>query len=288
LDTTLLEHQISIPEDGLAHEATVLDNERSFVLVYATLMDQTKTWHLVKLDKETQMWSQMEINDAVVRKTGKIDQLLELGSLMAVIESDRFYFINTHINPSSGWTLILTRDLALSDALGGWVVATYPDDTILYHPSQIHFAPTHFTEINVYDPDTRIDKHIFPQKPYQPLWLDHMEKVGRVYEQLAENGWCMQQNHHCNPEWFWNTLGEVAVNDQTDSLAFVITFTVASEPELQAAGLEDTQAIYVYRGVRSDTVAYREISLDDLKRRLGDDFRLEQLLEKEMLAEIFE
>jgi hypothetical protein len=57
----------------------------------------------------------------------------------------------------------------IADPLCGWELAILPDERIVYHHSQIHFAPTHWLEVSVFDPTTLKEKQIYPPKPYQPV-----------------------------------------------------------------------------------------------------------------------
>ncbi|MCP4425818.1 MAG: hypothetical protein GY803_15100 [Chloroflexi bacterium] len=100
-----------------------------------------------------------------------------LGSLIGILESDDFYFAHMHFNPSAGWTLVLTQDLELHDVLYGKVRQLFANGTAVYTESIIHFAPTHYTLINVYDPETKESRRIFPREPHQALWLEHMKIV---------------------------------------------------------------------------------------------------------------
>ena len=66
----------------------------------------------------------------------------------------RYVHLSFHVNPSAERLLVLSRDMKLRRELYGWELATLPDERIVYHHSQIHFAPTHRLEISVFDPTT--------------------------------------------------------------------------------------------------------------------------------------
>ena len=74
----------------------------------------------------------------------------------------RFVHLGFHINPSAERLLVLSRDLKFQKELYGWVVATLPDESIVFHHSQIHFAPTHWLELSVFNPTTSKTKQVYP------------------------------------------------------------------------------------------------------------------------------
>jgi hypothetical protein len=149
------------------------------------------------------------------------------------------------------------------------------------YESIIHFAPTHYALINIYNPDTKERRRIFPLEPHQPLWLARQRLVAQTYESLGED-WCRENNHHCAPELFNNGISsEVVVNDETDSLAFVITFSaefILDQP--------DETAVYIYRGVHNGDLEFREVSEAELTQLFGP-YELADLLEADRLERIF-
>lgn len=146
----------------------------------------------------------------------------------------------------------------------------------------MHFAPTHYTLLDIYKPSTRELYRIFPHEPYQALWLTHEQKVAQIYDDLG-SAWCVENNHHCNPELFNNYVaGDVVINNDTDSIAFIITFSGSSD-----SNLEETRTVYIYRNIHDNSLLeYREASEDELLSLVGTA-DLERLLEKETLDFIF-
>jgi hypothetical protein len=136
----------------------------------------------------------------------------------------RFIHLGFHINPSAERLLVLSRDLKFQKELYGWVVATLPDETIVYHHSQIHFAPTHWLELSVFNPTTLKTKQIYPPKPNQPVRRSFIERVNRAYQERGEE-WFMRHNHHMDPELFDSLLvGDVMVNTTAKAMAFTVRY----------------------------------------------------------------
>jgi hypothetical protein len=146
------------------------------------------------------------------------------GSILRIARSRDYFLLDTHINPSAGCLVVLTRDLTYYDGIYGWLLAAFGDGLLVYQNSQVHFAPTHYTEVSVYDP--RAKKHwlVYPRKPYQAVRLEHIEKVRAEYKRRGEK-WFMENNHHGDPELFDNGMGgNVATNDRDHSLIFQIAY----------------------------------------------------------------
>ena len=133
-------------------------------------------------------------------------------------------YLHAHWNPSAGATLALSNELEFQYGLYGWILAGFEDETVVYQKNQVHFAPTHYAEIYIYDPRTERDRKIYPMKPDKGIRLEHIKKVKAAYDERGED-WFRIHNHHMNPELFNNYLrDEVVVNDSTDSLAFVVVY----------------------------------------------------------------
>jgi hypothetical protein len=164
-------------------------------------------------------------------------------SVTGVWRRQEFLYLDTHVNPSASYTLVLTTKLDYLTTVHGWPLAIWPDGLLIYQNSEVHFAPTHYTEISVFDPRQKRTWLIYPRKPYQPLRAQHVEKVRAAYQKRGEE-WFRQNNHHGNPELFDNYLsGQVAANPSSRAVAFRIaydntdTWELAEKLKLQRFGL---------------------------------------------------
>jgi hypothetical protein len=146
------------------------------------------------------------------------------GSVVRISRSAEFFLLETHVNPSAAHTLVLDNDLAYRDAIYGWPLAVFRNGHVIYQNSEVHFAPTHYAEVSVYDVGTKKHWLIYPHKPYQSVRQAQIEKVRAAYAQRGAD-WFKTHNHHGNPELFDTFLqGDVAANEATHSLVFRIAF----------------------------------------------------------------
>ena len=210
-----------------------------------------------------------------------------LGSIMSVTSTGNRFFLDTHINPSAGCTLILSHDMKMEGSLYGWPVGRLGADALIYHRSQIHFAPVHPAEIALYDLRTKREISLFPPKLVSPIWRARMVQLKDFYKGNEE--WCNKNNDPCDPEYFDSSLGgAVAANEKEQALAFVISYEQIQmvQGEVQKpSGPKDV--LYVYRGIGDEAkMEYREMLLGDAKARFGD-VPLQNLLEPETLQKIF-
>jgi hypothetical protein len=138
--------------------------------------------------------------------------------------SGRYIRLSFHMNPSAERLLVLSSDMNLRRELYGWELATLPDEGIVYNHSQIHFAPTHWLEISIFDPATLKQTQIYPPKPYQPVRRNFIDRVARAYKERGE-AWFRDHNHHMDPELFDSALvGTVSVGASGRSLSFTVRF----------------------------------------------------------------
>ena len=138
--------------------------------------------------------------------------------------AERYLHVGCHINPSAEQLFVFSRDGKLKGALYGWELVTLPDDKIVYHDSEVHFAPTHSLGISVFDPANGSDKKIYPPMPCQPVRWAFIARVAEVYKARGDD-WFRQHNHNGNPELFDSRLeGDVAFDATHRAISFTVRY----------------------------------------------------------------
>jgi hypothetical protein len=244
--------------DDIDYEQTVLNNLDREAAGYAILNDpnyycvayysqdepssRTDKLSIALLIKDRNQWIQ---RDFEFKDLFSDNPYLISGSIVRISYSENYFYLDTHINPSAGYLILLTKDLIFAGGLCGWLKAITDDEMIIYHNNQINFAPTHYTELSLYNPDTKADRKIYPMKPYQQVRLNHIKKVKTAYDKRGVN-WFRIHNHHMNPELFNNYLsGNIAVNNLGHSVAFIVVYDNAGY-----MGDEDVLKLNVFRELR--------------------------------------
>lgn len=210
-----------------------------------------------------------------------------LGSASGLDAAADSFLLTTHITPSAECVLVLSTDLAVRTTLYGWPLATLADGSIVYHRSQIHFAPVHAAEIAVFNRKTGRSYTIYPSKPYQAVRQAEIATLTAFFDQHLD--WCNQHNQPCDPESFENALdGQVVTNKQTDALAFVIDYgSDAEDPGAPPVTAGHRKVVYVFRYVSKEFgFQYREMLQSDAIARFGD-VPLAQLLTPARLQQVF-
>jgi len=266
----------------------VLDDESQFLIAYY-IDDGTSALnpplYLERFDRKQGSWKGATVEKAETRWQDM--DVPCLGSIMSVTAvGDRFFF-DTHINPSAGCMLIISSDLKLEACLYGWLVGRLGPATVIYHRSQIHFAPVHPAEIALHDLRTKRDVTLFPPRPESTIRQARTEKLQSFYKGNQE--WCNKNNDPCDSACFDSALeGPVATNEKEQALAFLISYEQIQlvQGEVQKPdGPKDV--LYVYRRVEEEgKMEYREMMLGDAKARFGD-LSLPNLLKHEVLQKIF-
>ncbi len=282
LPEKLLNHQIG--GDGTSGYAfthyRMLDNGCTFWIINEYYDDNMRLW-LLKLEKSTGQWNFQEIEGA--------------SNFMGMSRGINHYFIQRHINPSAGDFIVLSNNLEEFQIVPGYLHNSFKDDLIVFTPNSIHFAPTHPTEIALYDPSTKKTTTLLPTTPDPTLWLAFEDELEKVYSKLREDGWCQRNNHYCDPKYFTRYFYNVTVNNKTDSLAFIAEFVgdgfYAGPYELSdgtVLTIENQNVVYIFRNVHElDKLEYKELKWDDVGRYVDKDEVLSNLLEGEVLEIIF-
>jgi hypothetical protein len=136
----------------------------------------------------------------------------------------RFALVHQHVNPSAAWLFVISRDFKLVRELHGWALASMPDESIVYHRNQVHFAPIHSLEVAVFDPVSGTDAVVYPPESMSPLRQRFIERVAAAYRQRGED-WFRIRNHHMDPTRFDSSLkGPVTVDAKDGTMTFLVEF----------------------------------------------------------------
>lgn len=217
------------------------------------------TFRISVLDKASGAWTHAELPST----TDAYGAPFGIGSLLQIHHTGQRIYLDTHANPSAGTLLVLNRQLQPVAALNGWLELVFPNDTVVYQHSMVHFSSTHPAELWVYEPEPKRNIRLYPNKPYQPVRRAYMKKVKKIYEDLGED-WFRVNNHHMDPELFDTSISpEVVGNDAGTSVAFLAQFgDLGSSP----ASTPVQEVLVVCRNIASTRARCTEKELDPVRR----------------------
>jgi hypothetical protein len=273
--------------DAKISSGAELNDARQFVIAYY-LLDASGQLNppifVEAYDRGPGRWKSSEIRAGTAKEGGADDNCF--GSVLAVESLSDFYALETHINPSAGCEVILSRDLKVKASLYGWIVGHFGDGGIVYHRSQVHFATVHPAEIAIYDPATGKDFNVFPRAPFQEQRSQLTEKLREFYK--THQDYCQKADDPCDPELFDSSLaGKVVTDDREHAMAFAISYEVQGYGQDEHKPGGPSEVVYVCRHVNDEAkMEYREMLWSEVKARLGD-VALAQLVEPAMLEKIF-
>jgi hypothetical protein len=263
-----------------------LDDANQFVIAY--YLDDgsgllNPPLYLDRFDRKNNTWESGALGKAGSEEAASpcFGSVLDITSL-----SDQF-ILETHINPSAGCALIVSRGLKLEATLDGWVLGHFEDGTIVYHRSQVHFATVHPARIAVYSEHTRKDFTIFPPQTESPVRA-RLTAALRDFFQTHQD-YCVKANDPCDPAEFDSALaGKIALDGREHAIAFVISYELQGYGQDQSKPSGPSQVTYVYRNVNDEAkVEYRELLPEDLKAQFGD-ISLQELIEPDRLDVLFQ
>jgi hypothetical protein len=170
--------------------------------------------NIVRWDMMTDQWQHAEISD----------EISPANSLGRMTRTSRYVYLDAHINPSASTLVALSHDLKVLGSAGGWILETLPDESVVYHRNQTHFAPTHSLEISILNPGARSERQIYPPKPYQPVRSEFIQRVAAAYKQRGED-WFRIHNHHMDPELFDSALvSPITIDRASNIMQFQVRF----------------------------------------------------------------
>ena len=281
--------EVSLPNlDKGITSAAELNESGEFVIAYYVYDATNRLFppmYISRYDKAGGKWQSAKIDEAAT-EAKNVDTPC-LGSVLGMHRFGDYLLVDTHINPSAGCTLILDRKLQLKGGLFGWYLAGLGKSGILYHRSEIHFAAVHSAEIALYELATGSDATIFPPKRDPVIRAQISKKISEFG--AAHQDWCQEHNDPCAPDEIESALiGDIAVNGESDALAFVMSYENGNASEGVRKPDGPKEVLYVYRHVGDPAKReFREKLLNDAKREFQvKDVR--QLLEAEPLKRLFE
>jgi hypothetical protein len=200
-----------------------------------------------------------------------------IGSVLSVERYQRRYYLNLHFNPSAGCLLILNSNLQVEKTLPGGTEA-FIGGGMLWYMNMVHFADVHPEELWMYNPKNQKSQRVYPQA-HDPFRKDFSERLAKVIDRKK----CMANNWACDAQRFSCELGKIAVDNDTRSFAFQMSFSAEGFESMKDAENSVEDYVYVYR---LDPFSWREFSTDDLSSNFGTD-SLQDLLNPEMLRKVF-
>ena len=288
-----------VPLDQKITSYAVFNDSKDYILGYYVLSPDgllSPPFHLLRYRKASYAWSHREIKKATPR-TKPSDGVAPdydpcFGSVLSIIRAGRFFYVETHINPSAGCTLVFSPDLKLQDNLYGWVVASFSSGTVVFQESVVHFAPTHPLKLSLYEPQRRTTTQTYPRR-HDQLRAAYVQRL----QKIPANQRCHGDNCYdeVDPELLEASLGTIpremsksaiAVNERTHALAFLAVYSPRGLVSLEAEDLSEwrEEVVYVYR--LSPGLPHRVFLLSVMQERYRSA-TFDDLLKPEMMARVF-
>ncbi len=187
-----------------------------------------------------------------------------LGSALRIREHRNFVYIETHVNPSAGCTIVLSSLLSYRAALSGSLLGLLGSEYAIVQRSEIHFASVHPLHIAVYDAARNRSVEVYPpegdvlRRQYSRLIRPHISKK-----------WCSENNAQCDPDNFNTDVDrKLAINEAAKAFGFEATFDAMGFGEEAAARVAPRTIFYIYRE-RGGIWQYREFEPIQLQRLFG-------------------
>jgi hypothetical protein len=265
-----------------------LDDSNEFAIAYY-LDDGTGTLNrplfIDRYYRNRETWQSGKLGDAT-SGSEQIDPPC-YGSVVDLTALGDQLLLETHINPSAGCILIVSKDLQSEAQLYGWVLGHFDDGAIIYERSQVHFATVHPAEVAVYDEKTKKDFNLFPPEQDSPVRARLASGLREFFR--THKDYCREANDPCDPETFDSDVGEkIAVDDREHAVAFEVSYQLQGFGQNEQKPVGPAHVIYVFRNANDQAkLEYRELLPEQIKAQFGD-VPFEELVTPERLKAIFQ
>jgi hypothetical protein len=180
------------------------------------------------------------------------------GSVLAIHHSARHLFLDTHLTPSAGMVVVLSRALRPVTELQGWLLRILPAGVVLYHGNQVHFAPIHPFALWTWDEATGREALLYPARPYDAVRRRYIDSTRALYARLGDD-WFREHNHPMDPEFFGSRLSDTLVtNEAGTDAAFLVRFGEGSGRPADPPPLD---VLVTCRGIASPRPRCTELEL---------------------------
>ena len=276
----------SIPRlNALITSYATLNDSQGFLVAYYLADPGTDTLRpplcLARYSKATGRWRDVALEPEQIQQASRLKDW-NIGSVQSLTRRGTNYYLQIHWGPSAGSILILTDDLSVRDAVGGWTRGWYKSGDVLYEGNMTHFVEVKPETLWLYDAESRESRELYPQ-PDDPLRNAFSAKLAKV---IDENR-CRLRNWDCNPKNFSTEIDEVELNDETRALAARVRFYAEGfldRDEAENSGkFDDDDYVYIYQ---LQPFRWREFSVYDLKPKFGTD-SLKELLTPGKIDAVF-
>jgi hypothetical protein len=243
-----------------------IDGDREYALAGWEEVDRLKTLHVLLVDRRAGTWRQkdFEADDST-------DNPANLGgSVTAMYRSPSFLAIELHQTPSASSTWVLSPKLSKVGAFYGWITTTLPNELMVFRRSAIHFAPTHYVEISVFDPAHGKSVPIYPPRQTDAVRRAFIDQVTARWKALGAV-WMNSHNHHGDPQRFDNTLGRTVVDWPHAALAFEVLYDDQTGVKGLQAPLQQRVIVTCDGLAKLDTIACRETAAEAVERAFPGD-----------------
>lgn len=109
------------------------------------------------------------------------------GSVVDVTINPKIVLLDTHANPSAGFTIVLDRSLNVITSLGGYGTHVTNEGAIWYFGNMVHFADTHQQTLKIFDVNRRSLHEIFPGSNLSPVAEAYKRQIKAIYAHLPAN-----------------------------------------------------------------------------------------------------
>jgi hypothetical protein len=172
-------------------------------------------------DEKSGGWTHAEV--LRVRTTTADSTSYILGSATRITLGPEYIYVDTHLTPSAGTLLVLTRSLLPVVMVKGWSELVLPDGSMVYQKNLVHFAATHPAELRFFDPRGKRDLAVYPSLPYAEVRRSYIERVREMWSRLGDD-WFRLNNHHQMAEQFESRIGTPVADSTGGRIAFLAWF----------------------------------------------------------------
>jgi hypothetical protein len=237
LRQVLREHRLDVTKSVLPHSDTtlmtwVIDSAPDmFAIAYVLgrpgdYLPFPDSLHLAIWNRTSRQWIGRAIDPT---RYGVLAD--DMRSLMAIHHTRQNFFIDTHINPSAGRVLVVSRDLDRVVTLPGWVARVLPNDIVVFYHNRTQFAPTRWVELWTWDDNTRRTAQLYPSTPRDSLRQAYIDSFRAKYKRVGE-AWLRAHNHHMNPELFDTKMNDTfGISPSGRTITFIVNYGGGRGPQ---------------------------------------------------------
>jgi len=139
--------------------------------------------HVSLFDRSRREWAHKHNVETELKELARFG----IGSVNGIVVSAQTVLLDTHLSPSAGLTIVMSRSLRVLSALYGYGARITKEGAVWYFGDMVHFADIHQETLKSFDLGTSAEVEIFPGARLSSIAEAYRRQIKEIYAKIQDN-----------------------------------------------------------------------------------------------------